>query len=154
MTNDIDPTEIPDAEIPQPTGAAGHTIDMGEWSDAWLGQTVTIRPFLSYAANQRIEDTLLAIEMQTAGGNRAQRRAARHDPAKMTARTRSVEHAVAVIEEAVLSWTLLDAAGQPLPANRHGVTSEQAPYDLIDTAVGEILDYYEARRPKRRTRSE
>ena len=33
-----------------------HTIDMGELHDAWRGQTITIRPYLSYAASIRIDE--------------------------------------------------------------------------------------------------
>ncbi|MYD87962.1 MAG: hypothetical protein F4Y14_18380, partial [Acidobacteria bacterium] len=45
---------------PAATPAPGqpHLIELGDVSEAWRGYTVTIRPFLSYAADQRIESSV------------------------------------------------------------------------------------------------
>ena len=147
-------TDTPPApEQTHPAGAAPVTIDLGELTEGgeWAGQTVTIRPHISYAAQSRI-DAAAARMFQEAPGNRAQRRAARDAPSTIVAETTPMDYAAAVVEECVLSWTIAGHDGRPLPANREGVTSDNAPASLLDAAIDEILVYYEQRTPKLRKR--
>ena len=131
-------------------GNAPHTIDLGEFADDWRGQSVTIRPHLSYAASQRIE--VARMRMSTLHtGNREQRRAGGGSMEMLAAAT-PLEYASAVVAECVQSWTLLGYDGEVLAANAAGVASEQAPAEVLDVVVDEIVGYYEARRPQLRTR--
>ena len=122
---------------------------MGDWADDWAGQTITIRPHISFRADQRIETAKIAVS--TTIDNPGQ---AKKDQSVSTALDITpLETAIAIVEECVLSWTLLGHDSQPLPPNRHGVTSEQAPPDLLDVATSEIMEFYESRRPKLKARS-
>ena len=131
-----------------------HTIDLGEWSDDWAGQVVVIRPYLSYAASQRIETA--RVQMQTeVTGNRAQRRAVAASDSNMqvTATITSMDYATAVVDTCVLSWTLIGYDGQPLPQGTAGLMSDEAPSELLDVVIDAIGEFYEERRPKLKTRS-
>ena len=132
-------------------GAAPHTIDLGEFADDWRGQSVTIRPHLSYAASQRIEAARIRMSTQITG-NRQQRRAGTGGDMEMTAAATPLDYAIAVVSECVMSWTLRGYDGEVLEANAAGVASVQAPADLLDVVVDEIVGHYEARRPQLRTR--
>ena len=121
-----------------------HVIDMGDVVEAWRGQTVTIRPFLSYAADQRI--TAAAItNRKREPRNRRERRHQQESLIEWV--PDGLGHAVAVVEEAVLEWMIVGADGRPLPANRAGVLSPQAPAVLLNVVIDEVMDYYEAQRP-------
>ena len=130
-----------------PSGSAPHTIDMVDCSDDWAGQTITLRPHQSYAAAQRIETARIQMSAQVSAGRQ------RDEGVQMTAAVTPIDYAAAVVEECVLSWTLLGYDGQPLAANRAGLTSEQAPAELLDVAIDEIVEFYESRRPKLKERS-
>lgn len=147
------PTPTTDAAEPAKAhGSAPVTIDLGDLADDWAGQSVTIRPHLSYQAKQRI-DAAAAKATAEVAGNRAQRRARRDDPTiELTNTVTPLEFAVATVEECVLSWTLRGFDGQVLEANRAGVQSPQAPADLIDAIIDEIHYHYEQRAPKLRQR--
>ena len=130
-------------EEPEAYPTRSHVIDMGKVSPAWKDMTVTIRPFLSYAADQRI--TSAAIASRKSPRNRRERR---QDAGSVIGWVPDgLGHAVAVVEEAVLEWTLVGADGRPLPANRSGVVSPQAPAVLLNAAIDEVMDYYEAQQP-------
>ena len=141
-------TEAPPAP---PAGAAPVTLDLGELLDDWEGQTITIRPHLSFAASQRIEAARMEMSAHVQTNRRARREAGAD--MEMTARVTSVDYAVAVVEEAVISWTLTGHNAKLIRANREGINSQHAPAQLLDTAIAEIVDYYEERTPKLRKRS-
>ena len=145
-------TDTPTPDAPPPAaGAAPVTIDLGALFDGFDGQTVTIRPHLSYAASQRIETARMRMSAHIQG-NRAQRRAAGDADFEMRAEVLPLEYAAAVVEEAVISWTLTGYDNKPIPATAAGINSQQAPAALLDEVIGEIVDHYEAHRPKRRTK--
>ena len=137
---------------PQAAGAAPVTINLGDLFDAYDGMAVTIRPHLNYAASQRIETARMRMSAQIQG-NRAQRRAAEDEGLEMRAEVLPLQYAAAVVEECVISWTLRGYDNKPLPATAEGINSQQAPASLLDDVIGEIVDYYEERRPKRRKRN-
>ena len=135
-----------------PVGGGDHVIDLAAWltddGDApWAGQTVTIRPFLSYAADRRIESARLKMqaEIEGEGGNRRSRR---DRDVSMTTEITPMDYAAAVVEECVIEWTLIGHDGKRLGCNRFGLESQHAPAELLDTVIEEIMDFYEARRPK------
>lgn len=140
------------ATPPAAPGNAAQTIDMSDWSDSWAGMTVTVRPHLSFAADQRIESARMRMAAEVKG-NRRQRRSDDGADVEMTTTVTPLDYATAVVEETVTSWTLVGFDGQPLQANRAGVTSEQAPADLLDCVIEAIVEFYEARRPKLKKRS-
>lgn len=127
-----------------PPGAAPRTIDLGTLADAWTGQTVTIRPHLSYAAHQRVEAARLRMTAVPAGADGGGAMTLAADPSP-------VAYACALVEESVIEWTLTGYDGRPLAANAAGVTSPQAPATLLDAVIDEIAAHYEATAPKLRT---
>ena len=64
-----------------------------------------------------------------------------------------LEYSVAVITETVISWTLTDVHGRPLPVTRSGVLSDDVPSAILRAVVDEIMDYYEAQEPDPTKRS-
>ena len=138
-------------QTPAPAaGSAPATLNMADYSDDWADQSITLRPHLSYAADQRIETARVRMSTEvSSGGNKR----TTDKQMEMTAAVTPLEYAVAVVEECVLSWTLLGYSGVTLPASRVGVMSEQAPAELLDVAVDAIVEFYEARRPKLKPRS-
>ena len=134
-------------------GSAPHTIEMGDYADDWEGQTVTIRPHLSYAADQRIETARIQMSAKVRSGNKQAGRQSGDRDVQMDAAVTPLAYATAVVEECVLSWTLLGYDGVPLPASSAGVNSAQAPAELLDVVIDEIAEFYEARRPKLKPRS-
>ena len=134
------PEDIP-ATVP--AGGGPKVIDMGEWLDDWDGQTVTIKPYLSYAADRRIESARVQMQAEIkAGRDRSAR------DVTMTSEATPMDYAVAVVEECVLEWSLIGHDGKPLPCNRAGLVSESAPAELLDVVIDEVVGYYESRRPK------
>ena len=118
---------------------SGHVIDMGSLDAAWAGQTITIRPHLSFAADQRITQASAGMRLEEPTGNRRQRRQARP---KTVIDPDPLGHAAAVIGEAVLSWTLRDVDGRPLECSPSVVHSESVPARLMQEAIDAIMDHY------------
>ena len=149
-------TPSPTPEPAKPAAAANQvTIDLGDLADEYAGQTITIRPHLSYAANQRIETAAVKMRAQIEQpANRAERRARAREnqELELSAEAAPLEYATAVVDEAVIEWTLTGYDGKVLAANGAGLRSPQAPADLLDDAINEIVGYYESRRPKLRKR--
>lgn len=151
---DDDPAPNPDSgQGPGPMPTRSHTIDLGELSDAWAQMTVTIRPFLSYAADQRIESAAATTRASSKARNRRERRQGRSDDTEIVVEAQPLEYAAAVIEECVLEWTLVGVDGRPLPATAAAVRSEQAPAHLLVAVIDEIMDFYESQRPDPTRRS-
>lgn len=144
--------EPPDAEPPA-TPTTSHTINLGDISDTWAGLTVTIRPFLSFAADQRIESSVATTRTTAKARNRRERRHGRNDDTDIYLEAQPLDYAAAVIEEAVLEWNLVGADNRPLPATAAAVRSEQAPAVLLTAVIDEIMDFYEAQRPDPTKRS-
>lgn len=117
---------------------APHEIDMGAIWDGWAGQWARIRPYQSYAAQQRIEQAAFQASMHPTAGE---------STPEVDVNLRQVEAAVAWVEEQVVEWHLLDYEGDELQPNRAGVTGDMTPADLIDQLIGAMSDYYEAQRP-------
>ena len=128
-------------------GSAPHTIEMVDYADEWSGQSVTIRPHLSYAASARIEGAKSAMKAQL----RPDRR--KDDDIEMLSEVTPIDFAAAVVEECVNSWTLRGYDGEVLEPNRAGISSPQAPAVLVDVVVDAIMEFYEARAPKLKERS-
>jgi len=131
----------------------GHLIDLGDVAEAWRGQTVTIRPFLSYAADQRIESAATTTRARSTARNRRERRQGRADDTEVVVEAQPLDYAAAVIEECVLEWTITGADGRPLPATAAAARSDQAPAVLLNAVIDEIMDFYEAQRPDPTRRS-
>ena len=125
-------------QFPTPTEVVplGVVIEMGKLWAPWEGQWVRIKPHRSYAAKARLDGVRHELTVKT------------NDRETMNLAVKSIEYAVAMVEECVLEWRLLDVNGQLIPASRKGITGDDVPSDLIDQVVGEVSDYYEAQRPK------
>ena len=54
---------------------------------------------------------------------------------------------MALVQEAVVEWSLQDHNGEPIALTRDGLMGDAVPRDLVDQAVGEINDFYESQRP-------
>ena len=139
MTDDT--TDIAE---PTPIPAADHVIDMGDWADAWTGQTITVRPYRTYAASTRIEQARAEMKTEV---KRNRRRRDTDDVEVRTAVT-PLDFAAAVVEESVISWTLRGVDGQPLTADRAGLLSHHAPAVLVDCAIDAIEEFYDGQAPK------
>ena len=112
-----------------------YTIDMGEIWEGWEGQWARIKPYQSYASQQRIEQAAYQGSMNV------------KERDTMRMHIQQVEAAVAWVEEQVVEWNLLGYDGNEIQPNRAGVTGELTPPDLVDQLVGAMSDYYEAQRP-------
>lgn len=150
---DLDDDPTPERPTPTPNPTRAHVIEMGDVSPAWSGYTVTIRPFLSYAADQRIESSVAKTSTRAKARNRRERRKGRDDDTEIYLETTPLDYAAAVIEETVLEWNLVGADGEPLPASAAAVRSEHAPAVLLNAVIDEIMDFYEAQRPDPTSRS-
>jgi len=116
----------------------GHVLDLGsEIGPRFAGQTVTIRHQISYAAEARIAVAGARVEMRTR--NRRERRGGSGSGVAEIVMQR-MPLMRAVISECVLSWTLLDIDGQPLPCD-----ASVAPERLdrrMDDIVTAIREHY------------
>ncbi len=112
----------------------GHTIDLGHDCPEWAGQTAVVRRHLSYAATQRVEQARMVLSADQSG--------------EMTAVPDPVGYACQLVDAAVLEWTLVGLDGEPLPAGRAGVMSDECPNHLMDRLVERIGEFYAEQAPK------
>lgn len=132
--DDDDTTAVGDD--PPVTGVQPTVLDLGERDPRCAGHTVTVRPWLSFAAQKRIDAAALA----PARRNRRQRRSGDES---MSWVPDPLGHAAATVEEGVIAWTLTDIDGVPLPPDGRGVRNPKAPAQLVNAAVEAVSDHFD-----------
>ena len=114
-------------------------INMGLLADEWEGMRIRIRPFLSFKASRLIDTAAVSMGNVSEDG--------------IDLSMNPMNHAVAVVEQCVLSWTLKNHADEIIASTREGVEDDLTPAVLMEEAVEAILEYYESAAPKVRTGS-
>ena len=116
-----------------------HVIDMGEVFEGWSGQTIKVKPWMSYAAATAIETAAIPQEAAAQDGD--------GEDAPTPLGSAVMARSWAWIRHQVLEWSLRDYEGELIEHSFAGITGDAVPADLIDQAVVAIEEYYEALRP-------
>lgn len=112
------------------TAQTAHRIYLDECG--YPAEWVDIRPRRSWAARQRVDAATIG-QSQVVGNE------LRLMPDLMA-------RSLAILEEAVVAWSLKDASGAPLPVGRAGFQHADFGEEIGDWLVNRIEQYYQAHR--------